>query len=50
MDWRRRWWAFRVLRGKNPALAVGFFLKPLFQAAARPFAPFLQHFQLNVPQ
>jgi hypothetical protein len=31
-------------------LAVGFFLQPLFQSLARPFAPFFQNFQFDFSQ
>jgi hypothetical protein len=31
---------FLSLRGKNSALAVGFFLELLLESSARPFAPF----------
>jgi len=50
MDCFRRWRAFLLLRGKNSALAVGFFLELLLQSSSRPFATFFQNFQFDIPQ
>src|SRR5258708_23870110 len=46
----RRCCTLRWLRGENSALAVDFFLEPVLQPSARPFAPFFQYFHLYFAQ